>query len=69
MAKASGYAVYSGYIAYGEDNRKLHVTRAELKAAEALLAKEAEVVEGLPPPPAKSSKCAYCQYRAICTST
>ncbi|MFZ8809185.1 MAG: Dna2/Cas4 domain-containing protein [Pyrobaculum sp.] len=56
-------------MAYGERIIRLTVTAAELKAAEALLHKAAEVVEGPPPPPRKTAKCLYCQYRPICTST
>lgn len=67
LAKAAGYAVYAGYLAYGERIHKVQITKAELEAAEALLAKAAEVVEGPPPPPARSGKCSYCQYRAVCT--
>ncbi|AET32343.1 CRISPR-associated protein Cas4 [Pyrobaculum ferrireducens] len=69
LVKAAGYAVTRGVLAYGERLRSLQVTPAELKAAERLLAKAAEVVEGPPPPPRRSPKCAYCQYRAICTYT
>nr|WP_287069578.1 CRISPR-associated protein Cas4 [Pyrobaculum sp.] len=69
LVKAAGCAVYTGYITYGEKIYRLQISKAELKAAETLLVKAAEVIEGPPPPPVKTGKCAYCQYRAICTST
>ncbi len=69
LVKASLMSVSQAVLAYGERIIRLTVTAAELKAAEALLHKAAEVVEGPPPPPRKTAKCLYCQYRPICTST
>ena len=68
LVKASLMSVSQAVLAYGEMIIRLTVTAAELKAAEALLHKAAEVVEGPPPPPKKTAKCLYCQYRPICTS-
>ncbi|ACB39518.1 CRISPR-associated protein Cas4 [Pyrobaculum neutrophilum] len=67
LVKAQGHSVSLGVIAYGERLARLQITPAELKVAEALLIKAAEVVEGPPPPPRKTPKCAYCQYRPICS--
>ena len=69
IVKTSLMSVSQAVLAYGERMVRLTVTAAELKAAEALLHKAAEVVEGPPPPPRKAAKCLYCQYRPICTST
>jgi CRISPR-associated exonuclease Cas4 len=69
LVKTSLMSVSQAVLAYGERIIRLTVTAAELKAAEALLHKAAEVVEGPPPPPRKAAKCLYCQYRPICTST
>jgi len=68
LMKASLMSVSQAVLAYGERIIRLTATAAELKAAEALLHKAAEVVEGPPPPPKKTAKCLYCQYRPICTS-
>jgi CRISPR-associated exonuclease Cas4 len=69
LIKASLMSVSQAVLAYGERIVRLAVTPAELRAAETLLWKAAEVVEGPPPPPRRSPKCLYCQYRPICTST
>lgn len=69
LVKAAGYSATRGALAYGTRVRWLTITPHEVKAGEALLWKAAEVVEGPPPPPKRSAKCTYCQYRNICTST
>ena len=69
LVKTALMSVSQAVLAYGEKIIRLTVTRGELKAAETLLHKAAEVVEGPPPPPRKSAKCLYCQYRPICTYT
>lgn len=61
-----GYAVHKAYLAYGTDVKKLDVTPMDLAAAEKLLEKARDVAEGPPPPPRRSAKCHYCQYRPIC---
>jgi len=62
-------AVYRGYLIYPRHAKSLEITPSDLKAAERLLWKAAEVVEGPPPPARRSGKCSYCQYRNICTGT
>lgn len=69
LVKASGLSVFRGALAYGTSIKWLTITPQEIRAGEALLQKAAEVVEGAPPPPKRSAKCSYCQYRNICTST
>lgn len=69
LIKAAGHSVHKAYLAYGLEIKTLQVTKQDLATAERLLDKAAKVALGPPPPPIKTAKCEYCQYRPICINT
>jgi len=70
LVKASGNAVREGILFYSPNSlKRIPLSRDELNVGERLLMKAAEVVEGPPPPPTRTGKCSYCQYRNVCTYT